>query len=285
MTDNIVTLTGANGDTITFDNETYILTKGTHGFGIPTAKLRIQESAGDGGIFRHSKRGIREVDLRIVTMGDSRAIVETNLRRLANILQNTAGATKLTVTYADATAFYLNGYYAGGGETTYGEDAGQTWAVWMVVLQVADPYWQSITPQTFTVVSGSTGRGLLPKLSSLKLTSSQAVGTVTVNNTLGDVPSFPIWTVYGPLDNLTISAGTSAFTYSQPIPAGDTLTIDTFAGTVVNAAGVNKYANLASAPKLFALPPGTTSVYVAGDNATSATQIACTYFPRREVLH
>lgn len=280
-----ISLTGANGDTITFDNTTYTLTDGLKGFGVPSTKVRIQESAGDGGIFRHTKRAIREIDLPIVIIGTDRADTETKLRRLSNILQNTAGATTLTATYANGDVYYLSVYYMGGAETVFGSDAGSTYARWVITLQAANPFWTSTAPQTFRVVQSNAGRGLLPRLSRLQVTSTDAIGTVTVSNTTGDVPSFPVWKVYGPLTNLTVYTGTTGFTYSGSLTASDVLTIDTATGTVVDGSGVNKYANLASAPKFFALPPGTTSINVNGSGATSATVISCTYYPRREVLH
>lgn len=280
-----LTLTGANGDTITFDYGTYILTEGLKGFGIPATKLRIQESALDGGIFRHVKRGIREVDLPIMVTGVDRNDTETNLRRLANILQNTSGAARLTATYDNGNIFYLDVYYTGGGETVFGSEAGSTYALWVVGLQAPNPFWTSAVAQTFSIVQGNTGRGLLPQLTKLKLTSSQTLGAVTVVNALGDVPSYPVWRVYGPLDTLSVYTGTTGFTYNATVAMGDTLTIDTYAGTVVDAAGVNKYSNLGAAPKLFTIPPGTSSITIAGTGTTAATQIACTYYPRREVLH
>jgi len=280
-----LTLTGANSDTITFDADNYIVTSGVKGFGIPATKVRIQESATDGGIFRHTKRGIRELDLPIMTVGNDRADVELKLRRLSNILQNTAGAARLTATFDNGDVFYLDVYYTGGGETVFGEDAGSTYAMWMVALQAPTPFWTSAAAQTFAVVQASSGRGLLPRLTSMRVTSSQAIGVVTVNNSAGDVPSYPIWTVYGPMDNLTISANGVGFVYAASIGTGEIITIDTFNNTVVDAAGNNMYGNLAPAPKFFPLQPGTTSVTVRGDNATNVSQIACTYYPRREVLH
>lgn len=280
-----ISLTGANGDTITFDNTTYTLTQGLKGFGVPATKVRIQESAADGGIFRHTKRAIREIDLPIVIIGSDRADTEAKLRRLSNILQNTSGATTLTATYANGDVYYLNVYYVGGAETVFGDASGSTYATWVVTLQAANPFWTSTAAQTFTVVQNNQGRGLLPRLSKLQITSTSAVGTVTVNNTNGDVPSYPVWKVYGPLSNLTVTSGTVGFTYSGTVNAGEVLTIDTATGTVVDGLGVNKYANLASAPKFFALPPGTTSINVNGTGATASTVISCTYYPRREVLH
>ena len=285
MANLVMSLTGANGDTITFDDYNYILTDGLKGFGIPATSLRIQASAVDGGIFRHTKRGVREVDLPIVTMGTSREDTETKLRRLANALQNSSGAATLTATYPDGSAFYLNVYYAGGGETIFGQEAGSTYAKWVVVLQAANPFWTATTAQTFAVAQANTGKGMLPKMTYMRLTNGSSIGTVTVNNAIGDVPSYPVWKAYGPMDSLTISNGVSSFVYSVAIAAGEVITIDTAAGTVVDGSGVNKYGNLGSAPKLFTLPPGTSTVNIYGSGTTAATQIACTYYPRREVLH
>lgn len=280
-----LTLTGANGDTIAFDNTTFTVMTGVKGFGIPATVLRISESALDGGVFRQSKRGVREIDLPVQTYGVDRATTETALRRLANILNNTTGPATLTAVYDSGQSWSIPVYYAGGGETIFGENAGWTYANWMLTLQCPQPYWVSNTAQTFSVTQANTGRGMLPKLANLKLTSTTAIGTVTINNSLGDVPSYPIWKAYGPMDSLTINNGSVGFTYNAPITAGDIVTIDTYAGTVTNAAGTNVYSNLASAPKFFTIPPGTSSANVLGANVTAASQIACTYYPRREVVH
>lgn len=280
-----ISLTGQNGDTITFDWQNYMLLNGLKGFGVPDTKVRIDSSATEGGIFRYSKRGIREVDLPIHVAGLNRADTETKLRRLANILQNGKGAARLTATNTTGDSFYLDVYYMGGAETVYGDTGNYVFAEWLVTLQAPQPYWQSGNASTFSVGSGTTGRGLLPQLTKLKLTSSQALGTVVVNNT-GDVPTYPVWTLYGPLATVTISpVGGNGFTYNAAIASGDVVTIDTFKGTVTNTAGTNLYGNLASAPKLFTLDPGTTSVTVSGTGAGSGTLITCTYYPRREVIH
>jgi hypothetical protein len=200
-------------------------------------------------------------------------------------LNNYSGSARLTATYPDGSAFYLDVYYAGGGETVFGQEAGSTYARWIVGLQAPNPFWVSTSAQTFTVTQANVGRGLLPQLSRLKLTSTSAIGTVTVNNTVGDVPSYPVWKAYGPLDSLTANNGSVGFVYNTAIAAGDVVTIDTAAGTVKNLAGSNVYSNLSAAPKFFTIPPGTSTANVLGTGATSATQISCTYYPRREVLH
>lgn len=285
MVDISISLTGANGDTITFDDSTYILTQGAAGFGVPTTSLRISESAGDGGVFRATKRGIREFDLPVVVIGTDRTDVETKLRRLSNLLRNTDGATTMTAAYSDGTSYSIQVYYAGGADATKGGEANLYFARWVLNLQAPNPFWTSSTASTVTVGQANVGRGLLPQLSRLKLTGTQAIGTIVVNNTSGDVPSYPIWKLYGPLDNASIYTGSTGFVYNAAIAGGEVITIDTAKKTVVDSAGVNKYANLSSAPKFFSLPPGTTSVSVTGNGATAASKISLTYYPRREVIH
>lgn len=58
-----MTLTGANADTISFDDENYVVEIGARGFGIPSPILRIDPSASNGGTYRFSKRDVREIDL------------------------------------------------------------------------------------------------------------------------------------------------------------------------------------------------------------------------------
>lgn len=285
MVDVTLSLIGSNGDTIELaDDGDFLLTTGVTGFGIPETNVRIEASAGNGGVWRFSKRGLRTVDLPIVVLGSDRADVETKLRRLARLLQDSNGPTRLLAEYSDGSSVYLDAHYTGGAETQFGEDAGLTYCRWAISLQAPQPFWESATTSSFSVTSGATGRGLLPQLTKLKVSSSQTLGVVSVNN-VGDVETFPVWTILGPVDNLTISNGTQSFSYVVSVTAGQTITIDTENSTVVDDTGANLYGNLGAAPKLFSLLPGTTAVSVLGENATSATRITCTYSPRYEVVH
>lgn len=65
-----LSLVGANGDEIVFtDAGDFVLTTGLSGMGIPSTSVRIDDSASDGGVWRFSKRGIREMDLPVVVLG------------------------------------------------------------------------------------------------------------------------------------------------------------------------------------------------------------------------
>jgi phage-related protein len=285
MVDVTISLVGANGDTITLaDDGDFVLTTGVQGFGIPATAVRIDDSAGNGGTWRFTKRGVRDLDLPIVIFGSNRADVETKLRRLARLLQDTNGATKIVANYSNGDSVYLKAHYVGGAETQFGSDATSTFCRWVVQMQAPQPFWESETTQNFTISAGGTGRGLLPQLTKLKVSSSQALGTVNVNNT-ADVDVYPVWTIRGPLTGLQITNGTQAFKFNTVVAAGETITVDTEAGTVVDQAGTNRYAILSTAPKLFPFPPGNTVIDVVGTDATSATRIACNYALRYEVVH
>jgi hypothetical protein len=278
-------LIGANADSITFDYDNYILNPGFMGFNIPAAEVRIENSAGDGGVFRHAKRGVRSMDIPITVVGDDRADVQTKLRRLGKLTQNVFGPLTLRASYTDGTSLDLKTYYTGGAEGQWGTSAGMTYATWTLSLKAPQPYWQSTTVEQFTVTRGSTGRGLLPQLTKLRVSSSQALGAILINNT-GDVPMFPIYEVLGPIDDLVIRSGTGEeFSFNADLDAGETININTETGQVTDEDGVNRYDILNAAPKLFRIPVGESTVFIEGINVNEDTKIDLFYALRFEVVH
>ena len=276
-------LIGASGDSITFDYSSYVLNPGFMGFNIPSAEVRIENSAGDGGVFRHAKRGVRTLDLPVTVIGSSREDVQAKLRRLGKLTQNVFGPLTLRATYSDGVSLDLQTYYTGGAEGQWGSNAGQTYAQWTLSLKAPQPYWQSAIQEQFSIGTGSTGRGLLPLLTKLKVSSSSTIGVVTVINA-GDVKTFPIWQITGPVTNLFIGNGVDNFGFAN-IFSGEVVNVNTETGSVTNADGENLYARLSVAPKLFALPPGTTSLSVLGTDTDLDFNVLLTYSPRYEVVH
>ena len=284
MVDVNYSLVGSNGDTITFDYSNYVLNPEFMGFGIPPAEVRIEQSAGDGGVFRHSKRGVRNIDMSVTIIGTDRADVQSKLRRLSRLLQDTSGPTKIVANYSDATSVNLEAYYVGGAESQWGTDAGLVWNRWALSLQCPSPYWESGIAEEFTVTTGNTGRGLLPQLSKMRVTSSQVFGVITVDNA-GDVPAYPTWYFRGPLSDLTVTNGTDSFSFTVPILEGETITINTETGSVTDDGGVNRYSDLAPAPKLFRIPPGESSISINAVAASSNAEARLEYSPLYEVVH
>lgn len=282
-----LSLVGADGDEIVFtaDGE-YVMTAGLTGLGIPQSIVRIDDSASDGGTWRFSKRGIREMDIPVVVFGATRDDVETNLRRLSNLLHDRNGGTILRASYDTGEIWELpDGHYVAGAESVRGDDGGLSWCRWVLTMQFATPFWIRQQAQSLSLGAGSTGRSIIPDLAEMRISSSQAIGSLSVEN-VGDVESYPIWSFRGPMDSVTVTAADgSSFAYSSAIALGTTITVDTAAGTVKNQSGTNMYGNLAASPKLFPFPAGTSGVTVNAVNVTSATLITAYYQPRKEVIH
>jgi hypothetical protein len=277
-------LIGSNGDTIPFDNSNYVLNPGMAGFGIPATEVRIAESASDGGIWRYTKRGIRDVDLPITILGSSRASVQEKLRRLARATQDKKGPTQLRALYPNGESVRLELHYTGGAESQWGETQGRTWCQWVMSFQAPMPFWESNDGQSFSLTSGQTGRGLLPQLSKLRVSSSNALGTVVVQSN-ADVDVFPVWTITGPISEFEATDGELSFGFNDEVLEGETITVDTEAGTVRDQDGNNRYSLLKPAPKLFPFQPGETVINVTGSATSEDTIVRCDYALRFEVVH
>jgi hypothetical protein len=278
-------LRGANDDTITFDDVNYVLNPGMIGFGVAPTEVRVDPSVGVGGVFRNSRRAVRDLDLPITVLGSNRVDVQSKLRRLARITQAARGPMRLRAQYSTGEQLFLDLYYTGGAEGQWGDESGGlTWARWVLSCVAVQPYWESLQRSTFSIEPAAGSLGLLPELSKLQLSSSVALGSITVTST-ADVPVFPVWTIEGPIDDATISGNGESFVVTGTIDTGDKIIVDTEKKTVVDGAGVNRYDLLAAAPKFFPFEPGENSVVVSGSNTGAGTVITADYALRFEVVH
>ena len=277
-------LTGANGDEITFDYSTFVLNPALTGFGIPPTSVRIDESARDGGTHRYTRRGVRNIDMAVTVVGSTAVQVESRLRRLARLTQDNLGPTVLTA-LRDSGDLTMELHYVGGAELEYGgETGGIEWARLVLSFQAPNPYWQSADTESFEVTVGNTGRGLLPQLVKLRVSSSEAIGLINVTNT-SDVPVFPTFEIVGPVNSLTVTLNGQGWAFTEDIVTGDIYQISHELGTVTGIGGANRYDILGAAPKFFSFPPGTSTVLVSGTGATLDTTITCNYNLAFEVVH
>lgn len=277
-----ISLTGANNDTIVLDGNTYTLETGLTGFGVPQPLLRIDQSAGNGGVFRLAKRDIRELDFPVLVTADNGQTVETNLRRLANILR---ARVTITADYGTGESYFLHAYLAGGADAQFGDDGNQTFARWVLQLQAPQPFWTAVQPEEFSVTTNPDVRGLLTgPLTELQVASSQAIGSVNIENP-GDVEAPVVWEIRGPSTSVSVTLNGVGFSYDGALLEGETVTVDVEAGTVIDQDGINVYANLAPAPKLFYIPAGQSVVDIIATGADSETRVSGYYSPRREVIH
>jgi hypothetical protein len=276
-------LDGANGDTIQLDDgQLFQLTNGFRGTGITPSELRVTQSASDGAVWRSTRKQSRDFDIPLVVFGSSRPDLESRLRQLARALSDRQGQPTLRAVYPSGEEWAIKVNFVAGAETTYGEDGNNLFARWPMTWQAPDPYWVSNTIVSFAVGS-SGGQGLLPELDELNVSSSQALGNVTLDNP-GDVDAYPVWTLEGPFTDVVITRGGVGFTYNEELLVGESVVIDAKAATVLSGS-TNKYEFLGSAPKLFAIPAGPSEISLVANGADSNTRIAGYFNPRREVLY
>ena len=263
-----ISLVGANGDTIvlgtTAAEDDYILGKEVAGFGLTGLSVNIAEGAGDGGKYLSTRRIVRQLDLPIYAIGDTRDQVETKLRRLGRLLSDRSGATRVKATYSTGEEFYLDGYLVSGGDVTYGTDAGRDYAKWAIQLSCPQPYWTSTTATTVTL----TGAGI----TNVSLTNNGDINVPIVLVIDGAVTTISFSNAYGDID------------YVDAIGASEVITINCAEATVKDATNVNKYGSLGSLPKMITIPRGTSTLTITGTGIDSAATVTISFNERRELI-
>ena len=253
---------------------------GVTGLGLPPKQVQWLEGAGDGAVARGRRALPRDMDLPLMVYGRNRAELKDWLSRLAKVL---AGTCTLRLVEDDDTSWYTKTEHVGGGGYTYGVDTtGEDEFFTVVTLRAGDPYFSSSVPGQKSIDARSANRGLLNNLSKLSVASSQAIGTMDIDN-VGDAVAYPVWTIYGPGENfMAVSPSGEALNWTGTLAAGAVLTVDTKAGTVVDHTGANRYAELAPAPRFWSLPPGKSQAIASLDAVVAdQSRVVCTWTPRK----
>ena len=260
---------------------------GLTGAGLPPVEARWFSGAGDGAVWRGARVSPRVLVVPLLVEGVDRVDVAARLRTLALVLTppdpEGTDRTVLSLVEPDGTVWQTAVYRTGGGDLVWGPGTDSaTWATTEVELTAPDPYWTRQAPSSLTVSTGGQGRHLLPYLSRLRLTSSATTGRRTVENP-GDAPAWPVWQITGPGADFTATdAAGQALAWRSRLEGGQSLTIDTRAGTVVDGTGANRYAELAPAPRFWAVPPGTSTVWVTWEQTEPGRSlVVCRWQPRR----
>lgn len=263
---------------------------GVSGAGLPPVHTQWNEGAGDGAVWRGTRVRPRDLDLPILLQAASRTDLRALTTRLARML---SGPMTLRFVEDDGTSWTLDVRWVGGGDVVLGADTdANTYVSTVVTLRAGDPFWTSsqVSRQVVTAVSG---RGLLgpdpdddgPLKSSLvhlRVSASQTLGAFTMVNP-GDAPAYPVWTIDGPGENLVVESSTGeSFTWLGTLEEGEQLIVDTRAATVIDGTGTSRYSELGPAPRLWRVPPGTTTANVSFDNTDSGhTRIVAEWRARR----
>jgi hypothetical protein len=253
---------------------------GVAGLGMPPVATQWIEGAGDGALYRGRRVLSRDIDIPIQIWAPDRAGLESWMSRLYMML-----AEPCDVRWVLETGEYwsVRAAFTGDSGYTTGRDTnGDDYLKIIVTLRAGDPLWK-YSKANHVAASIDLSRGLLDgnSLTKLRVAPSQLQAEVTAAVD-GDAPTWPVWEITGPLNTLTVVASDTAwFEWGGTLAAGQTLTVDPFARTVVDGTGANRYGQLAAGPRFFPLAPGSNRVLLGGNAIDTGTSVVCRWWPRR----
>jgi hypothetical protein len=251
---------------------------GVTGLGLPSVTAQWVEGAGDGATFRGSRALPRDIDLPVSILAKDR----DHLKDLtSDLILALSRECTLRFVEDDGTSWYTKVHRVGGGQYVYGGDTvGARELQTVLTVRAGDPYWTSGSALQ-AKVSAKTIRGLLPRLVNLQVSTSQAIGKMNLENP-GNADAYPTWYAHGPGDNFkAVSPVGEVLHWTGSLLVGESLAIDTKNASVVDNTGANRYAELASAPRLWRIPPGNHVAEVSFQNTTADSRVECTWRPRR----
>ncbi len=262
----------------------YVTADGTGGQVAPAYDFATQGFAGVDGervtqISAQPGSPVLGVDL---TASDG-AELRTRLRTLAHRLRPRAGIGLLPAVADDGSTRSLPCYYRKGLESgRYVVNRFRT----TLEFWAPSPWWRGV-PLTFDygLAAPSTFFPILP----MSLSPSTITGATTFDLSDTDATTYPIWTVTGPGDQLTLrntwqtvdeygalQTMTAELVLNAVLGVGQTATIDTRPGRqrITRNDGLSLFPYLASDPALWPLVDGVNTVTALLTSATSASRIA-----------
>lgn len=256
---------------------------GASGLDMPPIEIHSDVSPNlDGSSYRGARVAAREIMIPVYLYGIDRYTLRELKRNLIRALNPRNGPCILKVQESGQTPRYLTCYYKGGAEGNEGADSsGFRWMKYGLQLTAMDPYYWS---DDFHVAEWTFGRGApflegTAPIFPLKLTEGLVSNDAFPVLNPGDVDSWPVWEIRGPVRAFKFTRNGSSFgvtssTTTDLIPGGQTLRVDTRPGfkTLRLDDGSNFWPKLDASPALWALPPGRSTIGIhlapGGSNAT-----------------
>jgi Phage tail protein len=224
--------------------------------------------------FRNVQHGLASVAVSVVFHPMSSTTLRPLIRQWAQLLDPRRGDGKLRATDPSGTARDLVCRYLSGLEVLQDDNFLDIGGLAQTVLHFAaeQPYWQDSSPtvQSWSLLSSlATFFPIFP----LRLSGSEVFADATVDNSLGDVEAWPVWTITGPGSNPILRNLTTGMVLSLPVTllSGESVVIDTRPGakTVTKQDGTNLFGSLASPPQLWNLAQGSNSIRIEFTAATA----------------
>jgi hypothetical protein len=255
---------------------------GVAGIGLPDYTYYSDQSPTfDGSVVRGVRAGSRQITLPIHIWAMDRPSCLERFHRLARDFHpgaRTPGV--LTFIEANGSSRRIEAFYAEGMSGEDDDDRwGRHWMTFVLVFTAPSP-WFLGEDKTLTFRTGNEEDMFFP-LPPWKVRDSQVLGSLEIVN-LGEVDTYPVWTIKGPATAATLTNTTTgeSFVLTRTLTDSDIAVIDTREG--IKSASLNGSTNLwpdlNSAAVLWPLRPGSNSVSlnVAGASEGSHVQVSYT---------
>lgn len=267
-----------------------VVQPGIRGFDAPTFQYSYTESPGlDGAHLNKVRVPAREIFIPVYIEGADRGEYLLRKRAFLNAMNplGSLGPGRLFVIEGDSSMRTIDLYYLDGAEGDEGvSSAGFHWCKYGLRFLALDPYFYStdVEVRTFRGDVGDLKPFFGTPFFGLNLNKTLSFnGNVTLD-VHGDVDSWPIWTIRGPLDSVTFvnNSLNQSFTFTYPLLDGEYVTIDTTPGkkTVKLDDDINLWEYLSPNPQLWPVASYWNEIEIQVTGVTSTTEITIEYVPR-----
>ena len=236
----------------------------------------------DGETIRGVRAGAREITIPLYVWGRDRDQCLVIFRNLIADLNPQLGEGILEVREPAGQRRTIGAYYAAGFEGVDDDDAqGRTWMSALVTFRAPRPFWEGEEWSKTWRIGGAPG-SFFPFLP-FRVRDSQVIGALTVPN-VGNVRTFPVWTVTGPFTSFeAVNDRTGkTFTLDASVAEGETVVVDAREGrkTVLLDGVTNMWEFVTTGSSLWALEPGDNDVTFDTPGSDDATSVTLSYKPR-----
>lgn len=265
-----LTFIGPDGASVVLSSAPYRWRRGIAGRGAPPVDVRETALlAGQGSLLDQIRDGARTVDVPVLVTGALRA----NLRTLARSTHGRSGEGRLVSTFGGVSR-----------ELPCRLVAGLEWVEqqprlqeMMLSFRAFDPYWRDTTDIVVNFDAGISGTWLpwLP----IRTVSDQVFSEADIDNA-GDVEAWPVWTLNGPFNGVTLRRDDDVLRVDATFGDGDGLVIDTRPGfkTVTDFAGGSRFDALDLVDDVFwPLAAGVNDVAVSMESVGPSTSVSLAY--------
>lgn len=247
----------------------------------PRSLIEIEPATGDGSILTDVRYNTREVFLPLTYKARTPSELRDAVRTLAALTDVRAGDVTLEVAHVEGTRRYIDGRLSAPfGANAYEENEGGFWRTLGLTLRCFDPFFYGDQASIGWIVGGDPVEFLSSKFLPVGLDNSQVLGAAVIDNA-GDAHSYPVWTITGPCDELTLGAGGTVISVPAGLTDSETLVVDARRGVkTFEINGTAAWDRLDPGSVISTLPPGPTTLTGTAVGATSATTITVTWRER-----